>query len=338
MPDSESSKPVERLRADPLKVAASADPVVARRLDEERRAVAGTEPETEVVDASVQRDETQAVDEERAEAERQERERQDAAQAQAEQVEASRIEAERVAAAHIVLGTQTASSIPMTQPAPLVDGFVEARPADDEPPQPDKAPEVSTQPEAVIDEPGALTTPKTKSVATKVSVKTAGELAAEADRREVERDKADEAQVAASNESSHNLYAMAESTPVRPEKAPKASRPTKTPKPPRERSANRDRNWRVAAGIVGTVGLVCSVILAAGALLFALGADQGSGFVGSIADLCNFLVGPLSDLFNFSGRNAETKQALVTWGLGSMIYLLASRLVQSLLMRRVQGR
>src|SRR5665811_1714100 len=129
MPDSESSKPVERLRADPLKVAASADPVVARRLDEERRAVAGTEPETEVVDASVQRDETQAVDEERTEAERQERERQDAAQAQAEQVEASRIEAERVAAAHIVLGTQTASSIPMTQPAPLVDGFVEARPA-----------------------------------------------------------------------------------------------------------------------------------------------------------------------------------------------------------------
>src|SRR5665811_2562928 len=91
MPDSESSKPVERLRADPLKVAAAADPVVARRLDEERRAVAGTEPETEVVDASVQRDETQAVDEERAEAERQERERQDAAQAQAEQVEASRI-------------------------------------------------------------------------------------------------------------------------------------------------------------------------------------------------------------------------------------------------------
>ncbi|MBK5218134.1 MAG: hypothetical protein JJE02_11165, partial [Propionibacteriales bacterium] len=156
--------------------------------------MAGTEPETEVVDASVQRDETQAVDEERAEAERQERERQDAEQAQAEQV----------AAAHIVLGTQTASSIPMTQPAPLVDGFVEARPADDEPPQPDKAPEVSAQPEAVIDEPGALATPKTKSVATKVSVKTAGELAAEADRREVERDKADEAQVAASNESSHN--------------------------------------------------------------------------------------------------------------------------------------
>lgn len=168
MPDSESSTPVERLRADPLKGAAddesprarratartarrsatekrrkekAADPVVARRLDEERRAVAGTEPETEVVDASVQRDETQAVDEERAEAERQERERQDAEQAQAEQVAASRIEAERVAAAHIVLGTQTASSIPMTQPAPLVDGFVEARPADDELPQPDEAPE-----------------------------------------------------------------------------------------------------------------------------------------------------------------------------------------------------
>ncbi|HZK36919.1 MAG TPA: hypothetical protein VFC57_08220, partial [Aeromicrobium sp.] len=72
-----------------------ADPVVARRLNEEKRAAEVVEPAPDAADASIQRDEAQALDEEQAEDDRQERERQDAAQAQAEQVEASRIEAER---------------------------------------------------------------------------------------------------------------------------------------------------------------------------------------------------------------------------------------------------
>ena len=432
------------------------DPVVARRLDDERQAGKDTEPEPEVANASVEGAETQAVEKEQAEAERQERERQDAEQAQAEQLEASRIEAERqgleraetdaaeaaddsarklaaeqeatrlsaqermaaaqnaadqrlaaaeakakrvvadaeneakrrideaqvealristaarheaqdrltgavaaaraaaeeklaeaerkalewvaaaeaeaerVATAHIVLGTQTAASLPITPPAPLVDEFFDAGPAANEPTQPDKARD-SVKPEEVIDEPRALAAPKTKSVATKISVKTAGELAAEADRSEAERSSID---------------APAQSTTMRPTGTPRpprvkkerTPRPPKTPKPPRERSANPNRNWRLAAGIVGAVGLVFSVVLAAVALLIALGADQGSGIVGSIADLCNFLVGPLSDLFSFGGPNAETKQALVSWGLGSMIYLLVSRFIQSTLLRRVQDR
>ena len=246
-----------------------------------------------------------AVEEEQAEAERQVRVRQDAEQAQSEQVGASRIEAER-------------------QELERAGAERVAAEAANEPTQPDKARD-SVRPGEVIDEPRVLAAPKTKSVATKVSVKTAGELAAEADRREAERREAQRS----------SFDAPAESTTMRPAGTPK---PSKIPKPPRERSANRNRNWRLAAGIVGTAGLVLSVILAAGALLIALGADQGSGFVGSVADLCNFLVGPLSDLFSFDGLNAETKQALVSWGLGSMIYLLVSRFIQSTLLRRAQDR
>ncbi|MBC7592752.1 MAG: hypothetical protein H7288_02220 [Kineosporiaceae bacterium] len=121
--------------------------------------------------------------------------------------------------------------------------------------------------------------------------------------------------------------------PVKPVKVPK---PPKTPRPAKVRTDNANRGFFIAAGIVGAIGLLFSVILATGALLIALDVDQGTAFFAHLSDVCDGLVGPLKDVFNFSGVNADKKEALVGWGLGSMGYLLVGRFVQSILMSRVK--
>ena len=88
--------------------------------------------------------------------------------------------------------------------------------------------------------------------------------------------------------------------------------------------------------VVGLLGLLFSVILAVGALFVALGTAQDSSFFTALSDICDALAGPLKDVFTFSGANADMKQALVGWGLGSMGYLLLGRFLQSLLLSRVK--
>lgn len=94
-------------------------------------------------------------------------------------------------------------------------------------------------------------------------------------------------------------------------------------------SAGR-RAMSIVAGLLGLVGMTCSVILAVGALLVALRAD-GSAFYDTITDMCDVLVGPLRDVVSFSGTNATMKEALVAWGAGSIIYLVVGLLAQSFL-------
>lgn len=83
--------------------------------------------------------------------------------------------------------------------------------------------------------------------------------------------------------------------------------------------------------LVGMTGLVCSIILAIGALLVAQGADETGSFYESVSSICDVLVGPLRDHISFSGSNAEMKEALVAWGGGSLIYLLIGLMAQSVL-------
>ncbi|MEO6472292.1 MAG: hypothetical protein ABIR57_10160 [Aeromicrobium sp.] len=120
-------------------------------------------------------------------------------------------------------------------------------------------------------------------------------------------------------------------------KPPKEPKPPKTPKPPRVRSESQGAALALSAGIIGSVGLLLSVILAVGALFIALDAAQGSGFFTLLSDLCDFLVGPLKDVFHFTGLNANKKESLVGWGLGSMGYLLVGRFLQSVLQSRVKS-
>ncbi|WP_456697147.1 hypothetical protein [Aeromicrobium sp. P5_D10] len=88
------------------------------------------------------------------------------------------------------------------------------------------------------------------------------------------------------------------------------------------------------AGLLGAVGLVCSVILALGALLVALGATEGNSAYDLTSSICDVLVGPLRDVFSFTGANARNKESLVAWGAGSIGYLLVGIFVQSFLRAR----
>ena len=122
----------------------------------------------------------------------------------------------------------------------------------------------------------------------------------------------------------------------RPAKPAKVPRPPKMRKPPKVRTGNANRFWAIAAGVAGAIGLVSSMILATGALFFALDAGQGSTLFTHLSDVCDGLVGPLKDVFSFSGINANKKEALVAWGTGSMAYLLVGRFVQSIFMSRIK--
>lgn len=123
----------------------------------------------------------------------------------------------------------------------------------------------------------------------------------------------------------------------KPAKAPKERKPPKTPKPPKARTGNSNRYWTIAAGVIGTLGLLLSVVLATGALFVALDAGQGGSFFANLSDACDALVGPLKGVFSFSDVNADKKEALVGWGLGSVGYLLVGRFVQSILLTRVKN-
>jgi hypothetical protein len=108
-----------------------------------------------------------------------------------------------------------------------------------------------------------------------------------------------------------------------------------SPRPgPTDRAGHR-RGIALLAGLLGALGLICSVILAIGALLVALGAGAGNGAYDLVSSICDALVGPLRDVFSFSGVNADMKEALVAWGLGSMGYLLVGLFAQSFLRSRI---
>lgn len=98
----------------------------------------------------------------------------------------------------------------------------------------------------------------------------------------------------------------------------------------RTAGARRKRVLSILAAVLGAVGLICSVVLAVGALLVALGTDDGT-FYDTAARICDALVGPLRDAFSFSGTNADMKESLVAWGAGSIAYLVVGLVAQSLL-------
>jgi hypothetical protein len=92
----------------------------------------------------------------------------------------------------------------------------------------------------------------------------------------------------------------------------------------------RKRLVSLLAAVIGAAGLICSVVLALGALLVALDATSSSAY-DMISGVCDVLVGPLRDAFSFSGAKAEMKESLVVWGAGAVAYLVVGIVAQSLL-------
>jgi hypothetical protein len=80
----------------------------------------------------------------------------------------------------------------------------------------------------------------------------------------------------------------------------------------------------LVAGVVGVLALICSIILAVGTLLVALGAGSGNAFYDPVSSVSKVLIGPLDGAFDFSGLNAAEREQFLAWGVGCLIYLVVS--------------
>ena len=93
--------------------------------------------------------------------------------------------------------------------------------------------------------------------------------------------------------------------------------------PKKQRAGVRAAAIMVAA-LVGALGLIFSVVLAVGALTVAIGAGEGNAIYDPLSTVCDALVGPLKNAFNFTGPNAASREEFLGWGAGSLIYLAVS--------------
>ena len=89
------------------------------------------------------------------------------------------------------------------------------------------------------------------------------------------------------------------------------------------------------ASLVWLVAVVCALFLAVGALLIALKANQDNAIVAFVLDVADRLdLGVFSreqGIFTFDGKNAETKNALVNWGIGAIAYLVAGKVLDRII-------
>lgn len=88
------------------------------------------------------------------------------------------------------------------------------------------------------------------------------------------------------------------------------------------------------AQVVWLFCVLCALVLAVGALLIALEANQDNAlveFVLSAADLADLGVFSREDgIKQFRGKGAEVKEALVNWGLGAIAWLVVGRILDRL--------
>ena len=107
------------------------------------------------------------------------------------------------------------------------------------------------------------------------------------------------------------------------------------------RERGRDAGAKVKAGtdavrnriasVVWLIAVLCALILAVGALLIALKANQDNAIVSFVLDAADKLdLGVFSrqeGIFTFDGKNAATKDALVNWGIGAIAYLVVGKIL-----------
>ena len=89
------------------------------------------------------------------------------------------------------------------------------------------------------------------------------------------------------------------------------------------------------AQLVWLVCVVCALFLAIGALLVALDANAKNPLVEFVLDGANAVdLGVFSrtnGIKDFTGDNAEVKNALVNWGIGAVVYLVVGRMLDRLI-------
>jgi hypothetical protein len=91
----------------------------------------------------------------------------------------------------------------------------------------------------------------------------------------------------------------------------------------------------VLAQVVWLLFLVAALFLAVGALLIALDANPDNELVKFVlagADRVDLgIFSKDNGIKEFSGANAETKNALFNWGLGAVVWLVVGRLLERLI-------
>jgi len=96
-----------------------------------------------------------------------------------------------------------------------------------------------------------------------------------------------------------------------------------------------DRARTIAARAVWGIFLVFGLVLAAAALLIALEANTKNSLVDFVLDFADAIDLGVFDLDNpirkFSGENADTKEALLSYGLGAVTYLIVGRILERLI-------
>jgi hypothetical protein len=92
-----------------------------------------------------------------------------------------------------------------------------------------------------------------------------------------------------------------------------------------------DRVRTRMAQVLWLLFVVCALFLAVGALLVALDANVDNPLVAFVLDGADAVdLGVFSrdnGVKQFSGENADTKNALVNWGIGAIAYLVVGRIV-----------
>jgi hypothetical protein len=94
------------------------------------------------------------------------------------------------------------------------------------------------------------------------------------------------------------------------------------------RSGGRSVRTKIASA-VWLVAVVCALFLAVGALMVALKMNPDNAIVGFILDGADLL--DLGEFKEFEGKNAAVKAALTNWGIAAVIYLVAGKVLESLI-------
>jgi hypothetical protein len=93
-----------------------------------------------------------------------------------------------------------------------------------------------------------------------------------------------------------------------------------------------DKIRATAARVVWGISLAFGLMMASAALLIALEANQDNNLVGFVLDFARAIDLGIFDLDNpirgFDGENSKIKEALLTYGLGGVVYLIIGRVLE----------
>jgi hypothetical protein len=109
--------------------------------------------------------------------------------------------------------------------------------------------------------------------------------------------------------------------PRRPREAPRKDSPSSVATAKAAVSKVRE----ILATAVFTVAVLAALVLALGAVLIALKANEQNQIVAGIIDIARRVVGPFDDVFRMDTR---IKQVLVNWGIAAVVYLIVGRVAE----------